>query len=259
MLLRETISSINHSLCVSFLTHWGRVTHICVSKLTIIGSDNGLSPGRRQSIIWTSAGILLIWTLGTNLSETWSEIHAFSFKKMHLKRSSAKWRPFCLGLNVFKKVTDTACLFSFLSVAAHTWRQTNRTLEQAISRHRRGVQETGWRYGVVGFLQEFRCKWLRCTIHVFSSNGLPFGSDKNYIAPDASKAFYFYVCHEGESGNTGVQCHLLPQRRRTPAYYFQPLPNSDDLITHPLKRKVNVIDYFVVAGCITTTTRAASD
>ena len=26
------------------LTHWGRVTHICVSKLTIIGSDNGLSP-----------------------------------------------------------------------------------------------------------------------------------------------------------------------------------------------------------------------
>ena len=26
------------------LTHWGRVTHICVSKLAIIGSDNGLSP-----------------------------------------------------------------------------------------------------------------------------------------------------------------------------------------------------------------------
>ena len=40
------------------LTHWGRVTHICVGNLTIIGSDNGLSPGRRQAIIWTSAGIL---------------------------------------------------------------------------------------------------------------------------------------------------------------------------------------------------------
>ena len=38
------------------LAHWGRVTYICVSKLTIIGSDNGLSPGRRQAIIWTSAG-----------------------------------------------------------------------------------------------------------------------------------------------------------------------------------------------------------
>ena len=32
------------------LTHWGRVTHICVGNLTIIGSDNGLSPGRRQAI-----------------------------------------------------------------------------------------------------------------------------------------------------------------------------------------------------------------
>ena len=36
---------------VNYLTHWGQVTHICVSKLTIIGSDNGLSPGRRLAII----------------------------------------------------------------------------------------------------------------------------------------------------------------------------------------------------------------
>ena len=76
------------------------MTHICVSKLTYIGSDNGLSPGRRQAIIWTNAGILLIRTLGTNFSEILSEICAFSFKKMHLKMSSVKWRPFCLGLNV---------------------------------------------------------------------------------------------------------------------------------------------------------------
>ena len=40
------------------LTHWGWVTHICVSKLTIIGSDNGLVPGWCQVIIWTNAGIL---------------------------------------------------------------------------------------------------------------------------------------------------------------------------------------------------------
>ena len=31
------------------LTHWGWVTHICISNLTIIGSDNGLSLGRRQA------------------------------------------------------------------------------------------------------------------------------------------------------------------------------------------------------------------
>ena len=82
------------------LTHWGRVTHICVSKLSIIGSDNGLSPDRRQAIIWTSAGILLIGTLGTKFNEILIEIQIFSFKNIHLKMSSGKWRPFCLGLNV---------------------------------------------------------------------------------------------------------------------------------------------------------------
>ena len=54
---------------ISVLTHWGRVTHICVGELTTIGSDNGLSPGRRQAILWTNAGILLIWPLGTNFNE----------------------------------------------------------------------------------------------------------------------------------------------------------------------------------------------
>ena len=63
------------------LTHWGRVTHICVSKLT-------------------NAGILLIGPLRTNFSEILIEILTFSFKKMRLKVSSAKRRPFCLGLNV---------------------------------------------------------------------------------------------------------------------------------------------------------------
>ena len=72
----------------------------------MIGSDNGLSPGRRQAIIWTNAGILLIRPLGTNFNEMLIEILTFSFVKMRLKVSSAKWRPFCLGLNVFKMVWD---------------------------------------------------------------------------------------------------------------------------------------------------------
>ena len=82
------------------LTHWGRVTHIFVSKLTTIDSGNGLSPGRHQAIVWTNAGILLIEPLGRVFSETFIETQAFSFKKMHLKMSSGKCRPFCLGLNV---------------------------------------------------------------------------------------------------------------------------------------------------------------
>ena len=76
------------------------MTHICVGKLTIICSVNGLSPGRRQAIIWTNTGLLLIRHLETNFSEILIGIQTFSFKKMHLKMSSAKWRPFCIGLNV---------------------------------------------------------------------------------------------------------------------------------------------------------------
>ena len=92
-------------ICVSeSLTHWARKTHICVSKVTIIVSDHGLSPGRRQAIIWNNAGILLIGPLGTNFSGILIEIHTILFRKMHLKMSSGNWRPFCLGLNVLIQV-----------------------------------------------------------------------------------------------------------------------------------------------------------
>ena len=67
------------------LTHWGRVTPIRASNLIVIGSNNGLLPGRRQAIIWTNAGILLIVPLGTNFNEISIEIYTSSFKKMNLK------------------------------------------------------------------------------------------------------------------------------------------------------------------------------
>ena len=78
------------------LTHWGQVTHICVSKIIIIGSENG----QHQAIIWTNVGIVLIGPLGMNFSEILIEINIFSFKKMHLKILSVKWRPSCLSLSV---------------------------------------------------------------------------------------------------------------------------------------------------------------
>ena len=74
--------------------------HICVNKITSIGSDDDLSPGRRQAIVLTNAGVLLIWPLGSNISEIFIGIHVSPFKKMHLKMSSAKCRTFSLGLNV---------------------------------------------------------------------------------------------------------------------------------------------------------------
>ena len=97
------------------LTHWGRVTHICVVKLAIIGSDNCLLPGRCQAIIWTNAGILLIGPF----SEILCGIQISSFKKMHLKILSAKWHPFCLCLNVLKLINSLAaviCDYNFISL-----------------------------------------------------------------------------------------------------------------------------------------------
>ena len=64
-------------ILLSYLTHWGWVTHICVSKLTTIGSDNGLLHGRRQAIIWTIAAILFIGPLGTNFNEILIGIQTF--------------------------------------------------------------------------------------------------------------------------------------------------------------------------------------
>ena len=67
-----------------------RLSDAYLRKCSIIVSDNGLLLGRHQAIIWTNAGILLILTFETNFSEILSEIHAFSFQKMHLRMSSAK-------------------------------------------------------------------------------------------------------------------------------------------------------------------------
>ena len=93
------------------LTHWGRVTHICVNKLTTISSDNGLPPGRRQAIIWTSAGILLTsfdaW--GQNSMKYQSKfIYSHSRKCIW----TAKCRPFCPSLNVLR-VFETASSFIY--------------------------------------------------------------------------------------------------------------------------------------------------
>ena len=84
------------------ITLWGRVTHIWFSELTTIGLANGLSPGRCQSTIWTNVGTLSSEPVGIKFSQILNRLHTFSFKKMHLKMSLVKLRPFRLGSNVLK-------------------------------------------------------------------------------------------------------------------------------------------------------------
>ena len=138
------------------LTQWGQVTHICVSKLTIIGSDNGLSPGRRQAIIWTNAGILLIGPLGTNCSEILIAIETISFKQKHLKMSFGKWRTFYLGLNVLRCVPDGYLILHKVPAIL-------------IDHTQPPVVDVWWRHG----MDYTRCRWLETPYVSCDTTALP--------------------------------------------------------------------------------------
>ena len=84
--------------------YWGRVTHICVTKLNVIGSDNGyndLSPDQRSVIIWMNPGQLSIWPLGTNFSKLYTFIQENAFENVVWKMTA-----FCLGLSLFNEILN---------------------------------------------------------------------------------------------------------------------------------------------------------
>ena len=94
---------------------------MCVGELTIIVSDNVLSHGRCQAIIWNNAGILLIGPLVTHFNEILIVIYTSSFKKMHLKMSSGKWRPFWLDLSVLLALIARRPGIALAAVGAAAW------------------------------------------------------------------------------------------------------------------------------------------
>ena len=80
--------------------NWGRVTHICVSKLCHHLSRRWLVACSAPSHHLGQSWLIVNWILCINFSEILIERQTFSLKKTYLKISSAKWRPSCLGLNV---------------------------------------------------------------------------------------------------------------------------------------------------------------
>ena len=63
-------SSANYCFLWILLIHWGRVTHTCISKLTIVGSDTGLSPSHYlnqcQDIVYRTLTNILQWNFNRN-------------------------------------------------------------------------------------------------------------------------------------------------------------------------------------------------
>ena len=136
------------------LIHSGYMTHICVSKLGIIGSDNGLLPGWHQAIIRSNAVILLSGPVGTNFSEILREVHTFSFKKMHLKMWSGKFSLFCFSINVLNTTLEIHFCQKFIATYffANYWKET--------------LQVCWWRQGVHFILLS---SWWHHQMEIFSA------------------------------------------------------------------------------------------
>ena len=81
--------STSYTPHLKHISPWCRI-YVSVNWISI-GWDNGLSPIRRQAIIWTNTGLLSIGPFGTNFSEILIKIQNFSLTKIHMKISSAKW------------------------------------------------------------------------------------------------------------------------------------------------------------------------
>ena len=86
------------------LTHWGWVTHICVSKLSHYWTlDNGLAPIQCQTMIWSDivSSTASLWTKEVQFQ---SKIQTFLFKKINFKMSSAKWHIFFICISMFNQI-----------------------------------------------------------------------------------------------------------------------------------------------------------
>ena len=109
------VMSFSLTLILDSLTHWGWVMHKCASKLTIIGSDNGLAPVRRRAIIWTNAGKIVNWNFGNKLH--WKLIQCHSRKCI--------WKR-CLE-NGGHFVSASMCLIYFQDDHPCWWSDDNKT------------------------------------------------------------------------------------------------------------------------------------
>ena len=84
------------------LTHCNLVTPYGVKNLGNFGPDSALSLIRYRVITWNNRDILLIGPIGTNCSDIPIKLPTLSFKKMHFKRSAAKYQPYLFMPDMLK-------------------------------------------------------------------------------------------------------------------------------------------------------------
>ena len=151
------------------LTHWGRLTHISISKLSNIGSNNGLAPGRHQAIIWTNDAILLIGPSGTNFSEIhrnsniFIQENAFEIVVCHLVSLKTKAWFLCFtmsGLGFFSAAYSVFVFRSvFMSCCNRRW-HTFLTFSHQKCWWHKGLWKWHWRLSGNKLLSNATMAWL---------------------------------------------------------------------------------------------------
>ena len=92
------------------LTHLPLVPHICTSESCQHWFRKWLVTYSAPSHYLNQCWVIVNWTLRNKLQRNFSKKITFSFKKAHLKMSSAKWRLFCPGEDEFKNYIISLCI-----------------------------------------------------------------------------------------------------------------------------------------------------
>ena len=106
------------------ITHWGRVTHVCVGKLAIIDSGNGLSPGWRQTIIWINARNITNWTLRNKLQWNFNTNSHIVIQENGFISEMAVIlaRPQCVDMHVWSIIWTNDSLFTDAYMRHSAWK-----------------------------------------------------------------------------------------------------------------------------------------
>ena len=126
ILIESMKKALRNTNCTKHdLTHWGRVTHICVGKLTIIGSDNDLSPSQAApshylNQCWNIVNLTLGNKLQWNFNRNWNIlIPENAFEYIVCEMASILSRPQCV--KCVRRVTRVWIPYSTNRLQSISW------------------------------------------------------------------------------------------------------------------------------------------
>ena len=131
--VKITIEISRNLIDLWVLTHWGLVMHICHQPRPSLVQIMACRLFGAKPLSKPMLGYCELNSLRTNFSEILIKIQNFSLRKIHLKISSVKWRPYCLGLNVLTVEAVTLAALPTSQVAVGLPMKNSATVSGAAS------------------------------------------------------------------------------------------------------------------------------